>query len=186
MAKYDELDVRATDDLQDLEMADAQPEIIIRRKGRGFQSGEQRGDGVLGSAFDKLSSADSAAERAQKSIEGWIVLITGVHEEATEEDISDKFADFGPIKNLHLNLDRRTGYVKGYALVEYENFEEAQEAIKTMNGTKLLGQTLEVDFAFVKPANEERGRRAGGAGGFTSRSRGGRRSDRRSISPSRR
>ena len=135
-------------------------------QGRGFENADIIDDEVKHSRNDRYETLrDGDGERGgqrgqpQKSIEGWVVLVTGVHEEAQEEDIHENFGDFGEISNLHLNLDRRTGFVKGYCLIEYKEKEEAQSAIENMDGKLMLDEEVRVDWAFVNAPEKPSSRR---------------------------
>ncbi|GFQ01232.1 RNA-binding protein 8a [Phtheirospermum japonicum] len=122
-----------------------------KTKGRGFRdeaAAEADRSARMSARFDSLDSEGGPGP--ERSIEGWIVLVTGVHEEAQEDDIQNSFGEYGEIKSLHLNLDRRTGFVKGYALIEYEKFEEAENAIRELDGKELLTQIITVDWAFSR------------------------------------
>ncbi|WFD24119.1 proteasome regulatory particle subunit [Malassezia equina] len=132
----------------------------IRRRGRGFGAGAaaDEGEGVRSNQFERLSTEADVEGHAAQSMEGWVLVVTHVHEEATEDDVLDVFLDFGKVKDLHLNLDRRTGYVKGYALLQYETQAEAENAITACKkGLTLLEQPLDADYAFVQPPSHASG-----------------------------
>lgn len=86
----------------------------------------------------------------------------------TEDDLRNLFAQAGKVKTVTLMKDRDTGRSKGFAFVEMETQVEAQNAISTLNGTKLHERALTVNMARPR---EDRG--GGGRGGFGKRGGGG-------------
>jgi len=147
----DEFMVDDDDDVQRLKSS------IRKKKGRGFKDNSDKRNVE---AFESVEEDGGNILGPQKSVEGWILFVTNVHEEAQEDDLHNLFGDHGHIRNMHLNLDRRTGFLKGYALIEYETFKEAQNAFDATNGEDLLGQKLSVDWAFAKGPHKGKKRRS--------------------------
>jgi RNA-binding protein 8A len=91
----------------------------------------------------------SLQSKYTKSLEGWIIFVTNIHPEADEDMLLDHFSECGKVRSLNMNLDRRTGYNKGYAVIEYETYAEAADAVKERNNSILCEQNIAVDFAFI-------------------------------------
>ena len=105
-----------------------------------------------------ITHAKYDVSNVQVSVEGFIILLTNIHEEATEDDILDLVTEYGKVVHIHLNTDRRTGYVKGYCLLEFSKINEAVSAIEHLHNLELQGLTLGCDFAFVRPNGRQASR----------------------------
>lgn len=135
---------------------------VTRRRGRGFSSAvndqsvinsaQQGFEGI--SHFEHLDFAPPEVGFAQKSVEGWNVFITGLHPETPEDDLRDLLADEGKVRQLRMNLDHQTGYVKGYAIAEFESSKGAARAIEAIDGTMFMGHQVRMDWAFVLPPRD--------------------------------
>ena len=82
-------------------------------------------------------------------------------------DLEQMFAAFGTVRSAQVVEDRATGQSKGFGFVEMSNDQEAQDAIRGLNGQDHQGRPLTVNEA--RPREDRSG---GGGGGY----RGGGRS----------
>ena len=120
------------------------PEQSVKRvRGRGAGSGWRRDE-----IFETIEQKGEHEDDPGRSIEGWIVIVTGLSEEVTYDDVQELFSDYGETSAIHLNTGRCTGGPKGYALVEFPEKSDAENAIAELDGTTFMGSPIYVDWAF--------------------------------------
>ena len=89
---------------------------------------------------------------------------------AGEEELRELFSQYGTVESVAVITDRDTGRSKGFAFVEFNNDQEAQNAISGLNGKEVSGRSLTVSPA--RPKSEgggNRGSYGGGGGGRRNR-----------------
>ena len=91
--------------------------------------------------------------------------------ETSESDLQPLFEQSGTVKSVQIIKDRDTGRSKGFGFVEMTTQEEAQNAIKALDGQDMNGRPLKVNLA--KPREERGGGGRGRGGGRGHRGRGG-------------
>jgi RNA recognition motif-containing protein len=77
----------------------------------------------------------------------------------SEGELQELFAQYGTVVSCAIPTDRDTGRKRGFAFVEMSSQEEAEAAIKGLNGRDVAGRPLAVSVSQPKPKG------AGGGGG---------------------
>ncbi len=83
--------------------------------------------------------------------------------ETTDDYLQVAFTEYGEVTSARVITDRTTGRSRGFGFVEMSNNDEAETAIKGMNGKDFNGRPLTVNEA--RPRENRDGEGGGGGGG---------------------
>ena len=87
------------------------------------------------------------------------VFVGSLSYRATDDDIYACFEKYGKVLDAKVITDRDTGKSRGFAFVEFEKKEEAEDAIERANGEEIQGREITCSEA---KARGEGGGRGGG------------------------
>jgi len=96
---------------------------------------------LLGGWLSAISFAATAAPL--ESGEGQTLFVGNLAFKASEEELRDLFAPFGPVQSARIMRDRKTRRPRGYGFVEMPA-GAARKAIKALDGKEFHGRKLRV------------------------------------------
>ncbi|XP_019195675.1 PREDICTED: glycine-rich RNA-binding protein 4, mitochondrial-like [Ipomoea nil] len=78
------------------------------------------------------------------------LFVGGLSFYTTEKGLSETFSQFGQVIEAKVITDRVSDKSKGFGFVTYASQDEAETALKEMNGKPLNGRVIFVDYAKPK------------------------------------
>ncbi len=100
------------------------------------------------------------------------IYIGNLPYQATEDAVSEIFAEYGTVKRVQLPTDRETGRRRGFGFIEMDSDAEEDAAIEALDGAEWMGRDLKVNKARPR---EDRSASGGWSGGNNRQQRGDRR-----------
>lgn len=93
------------------------------------------------------------------------LFVGGLSWDTTEDSLRNFFSGVGMVSTVSIITDKFTGKSRGFGFVEMGSPEDAEKAIKELNGKTLDGRSVVVNEAKPMPPRENRGFGGGGGGG---------------------
>jgi len=105
-----------------------------------------------------------------------ILFVGNLSFSVTEDQVRESFGQYGDLISVRFPTDRETGEFKGFGYVQFDNINNAKAAVAGLNGVKLAGRPLRLDYAADRPDRNGAGNGGGrgGRGGGRGAPRGGR------------
>lgn len=82
------------------------------------------------------------------------LFVGGLSYSATNSQLEELFSQAGKVESVNVIIDRYSGQGKGFGFVEMVSEEDAQNAIKTLNGSDFNGRKINVSEA--RPQEDRR------------------------------
>ncbi len=83
-----------------------------------------------------------------------------------DDTLRQKFAAFGEVSSAKVMMERDSGRSKGFGFVEMSTADEAQAAIRGLNGKEVDGRALTVNVARPMEPRSGGSHRPGGGRGY--------------------
>ena len=87
------------------------------------------------------------------------IYIGNISRESSENEIKNLFEEFGKVETINLIRDNYTKLLKGFGFIDMPDKDEAEKAIKSLDGQMFNGSPLTVNPAKPKVKNTNDGNR---------------------------